>query len=58
MQFEQDGDVITADSDGFITIYSVDADGAYFVRLEFEVRNFFATSDGRKLQLHFIYLFI
>ncbi|EEB10507.1 WD-repeat protein, putative [Pediculus humanus corporis] len=30
VQFEQDGDVVTADSDGFITIYSVDADGAYF----------------------------
>jgi len=37
VQFEQDGDVVTADSDGFITIYSVDADGAYFVRMEFEV---------------------
>lgn len=37
LQFEQDGDVITADSDGFITIYSVDSDGAYFVRMEFEV---------------------
>jgi microtubule-associated protein-like 1/2 len=36
VQFEPDGDVITADSDGFITIYSVDADGAYFVRMEFE----------------------
>lgn len=36
LQFEQDGDVITADSDGFITIYSVDSDGAYFVRLEYE----------------------
>ncbi|XP_076265445.1 doublecortin-domain-containing echinoderm-microtubule-associated protein isoform X2 [Rhynchophorus ferrugineus] len=39
LQFEQDGDVITADSDGFITIYSVDADGAYFVRMEFEAHN-------------------
>lgn len=39
MQFEQDGDVITADSDGFITIYSVDSDGAYFVRMEFEAHN-------------------
>ncbi|KAK6619902.1 hypothetical protein RUM44_006302 [Polyplax serrata] len=39
VQFEQDGDVITADSDGFITIYSVDADGAYFVRMEFEAHN-------------------
>lgn len=38
LQFEQDGDVVTADSDGFITIYSVDSDGAYFVRMEFEVR--------------------
>lgn len=38
IQFEQDGDVVTADSDGFITIYSVDADGAYFVRMEFEVK--------------------
>lgn len=37
LQFEQDGDVVTADSDGFITIYSVDSDGAYFVRMEFEV---------------------
>lgn len=37
LQFEQDGDVVTADGDGFITIYSVDADGAYFVRMEFEV---------------------
>lgn len=36
VQFEPDGDVITADSDGFITVYSVDADGAYFVRTEFE----------------------
>lgn len=36
VQFEPDGDVITADSDGFITIYSVDSDGAYFVRIEFE----------------------
>ncbi|XP_059620525.1 echinoderm microtubule-associated protein-like CG42247 isoform X2 [Phlebotomus argentipes] len=36
IQFEPDGDVVTADSDGFITIYSVDADGAYFVRMEFE----------------------
>ncbi|KAI4501676.1 hypothetical protein M0802_003011 [Mischocyttarus mexicanus] len=39
IQFEQDGDVITADSDGFITVYSVDADGAYFVRMEFEAHN-------------------
>ncbi|XP_053678540.1 echinoderm microtubule-associated protein-like CG42247 [Anopheles nili] len=39
VQFEPDGDVITADSDGFITIYSVDADGAYFVRMEFEAHN-------------------
>ncbi|KAK9717160.1 HELP motif [Popillia japonica] len=39
LQFEQDGDVITADSDGFITIYSVDSDGAYFVRMEFEAHN-------------------
>lgn len=30
---------MTADSDGFITIYSVDSDGAYFVRMEFEVLN-------------------
>lgn len=29
--------MVTADADGFITVYSVDADGAYFVRLEFEV---------------------
>ncbi|XP_047113095.1 echinoderm microtubule-associated protein-like CG42247 [Schistocerca piceifrons] len=36
IQFEQDGDVVTADGDGFITIYSVDSDGAYFVRMEFE----------------------
>uniref|UniRef100_A0A336L6C9 CSON003739 protein n=1 Tax=Culicoides sonorensis TaxID=179676 RepID=A0A336L6C9_CULSO len=34
--FEADGDVVTADSDGFITIYSVDSEGAYFVRMEFE----------------------
>lgn len=40
LQFEQDGDVVTADSDGFITIYSVDSNGAYFVRMEFEVRSF------------------
>lgn len=39
VQFEPDGDVITADSDGFITVYSVDADGAYFVRMEFEAHN-------------------
>ncbi|XP_012282352.1 echinoderm microtubule-associated protein-like CG42247 [Orussus abietinus] len=39
LQFEQDGDVVTADSDGFITVYSVDADGAYFVRMEFEAHN-------------------
>ncbi|XP_060655816.1 echinoderm microtubule-associated protein-like CG42247 isoform X1 [Drosophila nasuta] len=39
VQFEPDGDVITADSDGFITIYSVDSDGAYFVRTEFEAHN-------------------
>ncbi|RVE40206.1 hypothetical protein evm_015144 [Chilo suppressalis] len=39
LQFEQDGDVVTADSDGFITIYSVDSDGAYFVRMEFEAIN-------------------
>lgn len=37
LQFEQDGDVVTADSDGFVTVYSVDSDGAYFVRMEFEV---------------------
>lgn len=36
LQFEADGDVVTADSDGFITIYSVDSEGAYFVRMEFE----------------------
>lgn len=30
---------MTADSDGFITVYSVDADGAYFVRMEFEAHN-------------------
>jgi microtubule-associated protein-like 1/2 len=40
LQFEQDGDVVTADGDGFITIYSVDSDGAYFVRMEFEVNKF------------------
>ncbi|KAF5291175.1 hypothetical protein FQA39_LY14417 [Lamprigera yunnana] len=39
LQFEQDGDVITGDNDGFITIYSVDSDGAYFVRMEFEAHN-------------------
>lgn len=39
VQFEPDGDVITADSDGFITVYSVDSDGAYFVRMEFEAHN-------------------
>lgn len=39
VQFEPDGDVITADSEGFITIYSVDADGAYFVRMEFEAHS-------------------
>ncbi|XP_055857090.1 echinoderm microtubule-associated protein-like CG42247 isoform X1 [Episyrphus balteatus] len=39
VQFEPDGDVVTADSDGFITIYSVDSDGAYFVRTEFEAHN-------------------
>lgn len=37
LQFEQDGDVITADTDGFITVYSVDSDGAYFVKMEYEV---------------------
>lgn len=26
-------------STGFITVYSVDADGAYFVRMEFEAHN-------------------
>lgn len=36
IQFEPDGDVITADSDGFISIYSVDAEGMYFIRMEFE----------------------
>ncbi|XP_063236726.1 echinoderm microtubule-associated protein-like CG42247 [Bacillus rossius redtenbacheri] len=39
VQFEQDGDVVTGDGDGFITIYSVDSDGAYFVRMEFEGHN-------------------
>lgn len=39
VQFEPDGDVITADTDGFITIYSVDADGAYFIRMEFEAHS-------------------
>ncbi|XP_073970787.1 doublecortin-domain-containing echinoderm-microtubule-associated protein isoform X4 [Rhodnius prolixus] len=39
LQFEQDGDVVTADGDGFITIYSVDSEGAYFVRMEFEAHN-------------------
>ncbi|XP_066155707.1 echinoderm microtubule-associated protein-like CG42247 isoform X1 [Euwallacea fornicatus] len=39
LQFEQDGDVITGDSDGFVTVYSVDADGAYFVRMEYEAHN-------------------
>ncbi|KAG8231079.1 hypothetical protein J437_LFUL011047 [Ladona fulva] len=39
LQFEADGDVVAGDGDGFITIYSVDADGSYFVRLEFEVKN-------------------
>lgn len=39
VQFEPDGDVITADTDGFITIYSVDSDGAYFVRMEFEAHS-------------------
>lgn len=39
VQFEPDGDVITADGDGFITVYSVDSDGAYFVRMEFEAHN-------------------
>lgn len=36
VQFEPEGDVITADSDGFISIYSVDAEGMYFIRMEFE----------------------
>lgn len=36
VQFEPEGDVITADSDGFISIYSVDAEGLYFIRMEFE----------------------
>ncbi|XP_014242237.2 echinoderm microtubule-associated protein-like CG42247 isoform X2 [Cimex lectularius] len=39
LQFEQDGDVVTADGDGFVTIYSVDSEGAYFVRMEFEAHN-------------------
>ncbi|KAF6215574.1 hypothetical protein GE061_010330 [Apolygus lucorum] len=39
LQFEQEGDVVTADGDGFITIYSVDSEGAYFVRMEFEAHN-------------------
>lgn len=39
IQFEPDGDVVTADGDGYITVYSVDADGAYFVRTEFEAHN-------------------
>lgn len=39
IQFEPDGDVVTADNDGYITVYSVDADGAYFVRTEFEAHN-------------------
>ncbi|XP_050432030.1 echinoderm microtubule-associated protein-like CG42247 isoform X1 [Adelges cooleyi] len=39
LQFEQEGDVITADGDGFITVYSVDSDGAYYVRMEFEAHN-------------------
>ncbi|XP_045474568.1 echinoderm microtubule-associated protein-like CG42247 [Harmonia axyridis] len=39
LQFEQDGDVITADTDGFITVYSVDSDGAYFVKMEYEAHN-------------------
>ncbi|RZF34307.1 hypothetical protein LSTR_LSTR011808 [Laodelphax striatellus] len=44
LQFESDGDVITADSDGFVTIYSVDSDGSYFVRMEFEAHNKAVTS--------------
>lgn len=36
IQFEAEGDVITADSDGFISVYSVDAEGMYFIRMEFE----------------------
>lgn len=36
IQFEPEGDVITADSDGFISVYSVDAEGMYFIRMEFE----------------------
>ncbi|XP_046389885.1 echinoderm microtubule-associated protein-like CG42247 [Ischnura elegans] len=39
LQFEADGDVVVGDGDGFITIYSVDSDGSYFVRLEFEAHN-------------------
>ncbi|KAF4532363.1 hypothetical protein B566_EDAN003667 [Ephemera danica] len=39
LQFEPDGDVVTGDSDGFITVYSVDSEGAYFVRLEYEAHN-------------------
>ena len=31
--------MVSADSDGFITVYSVDADGAYFIRMEFEAHN-------------------
>lgn len=48
---------MTADSDGFITIYSVDSDGAYFVRMEFEVNrlNNMMMDDenvGRYLYIH------
>lgn len=42
---------MTADGDGFITIYSVDSDGAYFVRMEFEVK----ISVQPFIELHAIY---
>ena len=39
LQFEPEGDVVTGDSDGFITVYSVDSDGTYYVRMEYEAHN-------------------
>lgn len=54
IQFEAEGDVVTADSDGFISIYSVDAEGMYFIRMEFEAHMkdigcLFMLSDGTLL---------
>ncbi|KAF0307932.1 Echinoderm microtubule-associated protein [Amphibalanus amphitrite] len=44
VEFEPGGDLITGDSDGFITIWTIDNDGQYYKRVDFEAHMSAVTS--------------